>query len=544
MLEVHAYELACLRELFVRFSDESNPAVGRKDHIGYLGGYLDHFGCRSVVVETDYIDRDYLEDFAAYHVRSFREYRRHCARLHFFTVPLTLEELQAAIVGDDVNLTEWRRAYLGFLVLKPLPTTVIGRTCLRPYEQQDEQAERHYPPVCGQHVDLCGLGFEVTTLPFQEQDRDVAACASSALWSVFQATGRRFQHAIPSPVAITAAATRSGHEERVLPNAKGLSPRQMGDAIRAVGLEPHVIDLSATQPPGERLKKDAKEKEEALKRLSLRIAVAAYLRAGIPCLLLVRLYRRSADATEWKGGHAVAVSGYHITDDPPLPYGETGTLFAGTRIDRIYVHDDQVGPFARMRFDAKGQLSTSWLGAPSAREEMVAEPTSLIVPLYHKIRIPLEKVWGIALQLDALLELLGRTFDAPPEVGARVVWDIELSDIAGLRSQIRAADLDIQLKLKLLTRPLPRFIWRLKALGSDSRALFELLLDPTDLLQGHLYLDIVPYVPSVVQFLGMAAQLLDRSGDQDLSSRVIREAFAEHAPTVPIASEEEEELAE
>ena len=49
-------------------------------------------------------------------------------------------------------------------------------------------------------------GLRVKSLSFQEQDHEVAACATSALWSIFHGTGKMFQHPILSPVEITKVA--------------------------------------------------------------------------------------------------------------------------------------------------------------------------------------------------------------------------------------------------------------------------------------------------------------------------------------------------
>ncbi|VAW67878.1 hypothetical protein MNBD_GAMMA09-185, partial [hydrothermal vent metagenome] len=66
------------------------------------------------------------------------------------------------------------------------------------------------------------------------------------------------------------------------------------------------------------------------------------------------------------------------------------------RINKIYAHDDQAGPFARMEFDEKKSelngkeyvaLKTSWFdGNGRALTDL------LIAPLYNKIRIPFEVV--------------------------------------------------------------------------------------------------------------------------------------------------------
>src|SRR5438874_9994382 len=50
----------------------------------YLGLYLSQLGCKSVLIESHYIDRDYLLDLTLYYSRSLRSYPNYCYRLHFF----------------------------------------------------------------------------------------------------------------------------------------------------------------------------------------------------------------------------------------------------------------------------------------------------------------------------------------------------------------------------------------------------------------------------------------------------------------------------
>ncbi len=50
----------------------------------YFGEYLAHLNCKTVLVETHYIDRDYMYDTATFYARNLRSYRNFCQRLHFF----------------------------------------------------------------------------------------------------------------------------------------------------------------------------------------------------------------------------------------------------------------------------------------------------------------------------------------------------------------------------------------------------------------------------------------------------------------------------
>jgi hypothetical protein len=174
-------------------------------------------------------------------VRCFTEYKRKCTRFRFFDKEFNQEEFDALLKGTTGRVSRefLQEAYLGFIVIKPLPQTPKGGTCLRTYPPDGDR--RHFPITQDYEPSLFGIPLKVNTLLFQEQDKVVAACATSALWSVFQGTGRLFDHPIPSPVEITnSSSIYAPLETRILPS-KGLSIYQMTHAIRNVGLEPFLV---------------------------------------------------------------------------------------------------------------------------------------------------------------------------------------------------------------------------------------------------------------------------------------------------------------
>ena len=68
-------------------------------------------------------------------------------------------------------------------------------------------------------------------------------------------------------------------------------------------------------------------------------------------ILGIELWDVSDDTHTSMGFHAVAVTGFSMGGDSPAPIGETQFSLKASRVDKLYVHDDQVGPFARMVFD-------------------------------------------------------------------------------------------------------------------------------------------------------------------------------------------------
>ena len=77
--------------------------VRSKSQIEYLKGYLEdpEIDCKTVMIEYDYIDRDYIEDYAFYYSRCFREVSRKCVRFHFFSNRFDEELWKSVVLRRD-----------------------------------------------------------------------------------------------------------------------------------------------------------------------------------------------------------------------------------------------------------------------------------------------------------------------------------------------------------------------------------------------------------------------------------------------------------
>lgn len=457
--QVQAYSFAGFRELLVQYSDASPQVVDAKLRSRYFPDYFATLGVQTIVVEENYVDHDYLEDFAAYYVKCFHSYRRTCTRLHFFKATFDTDEFCRHLRGESDLREALCQSYAGFIVVRPLPESIIGRTCLATYES--ESGRRRFPTVFLNAANLFGLDLTIKTLPFQEQDHVTAACATSALWSAFQATGRLFHHRLPSPVEITSAATlRMPVRTRVLPNTNGLTIEQMAHAIREVGLEPYFI---AADDPS-----------------VLRAAIHAYVSGGIPPLLVIRLSGEQSGKRSVLGSHAVAVTGYSL---PSVARSRAGAEFQSDSdaIDKLYVHDDQVGPHARMELAGSGDqwhLTTSWgLGGPYANIQ--AQPVALLLPLYNKIRIPFTRPLGDLLEFDSALAALGIS-----AISDTLVWSLRLTTVNRLKAEVlSAAKAYPDLREEILGSALPRFMWHASATNAAG-PVADILFDATDIDSG------------------------------------------------------------
>lgn len=500
--QVFPYSIDKLISLLAEKSIASPRAVSNKFHSVYFKEYFQKLQTKTVVVENDYVDRDFLEDFAGYYVRCFKNYKRYCTRLHFFNSSFGDTDLQNLLKGNptsQLNEEILQNAYLGFVVVRPLPQTIIGRTCLKTYT---DEGRRHFPAIRNYETNLFGFKLNIETLAFQEQDKVVAACATSALWSAFQGTSVLFQHYIPSPVEITKIATTHPiSEKRSFPNIDGLSAEQMAQAIRSLHLETCF--------------------EGVLDPYVLKSNLYAYLRNRIPVIMILNLFdiSKGTDNRDLLGRHTVTITGYSLGHKNAIPYSpkkdgrgnltkgektKDGFLLVASKIDKIYVHDDQVGPFARMEFDnfkmgqTNNSLSTSRIGESKRPNSVRAIPDIMLIPVYHKIRIPFNVIFEAVASFDSVLEILRK--ENKFCFSKRLNWDIFLTENRNLKSSVKLSALKGDYRAKILLQGMPRFMWRASAY-LDNKLKLDLLFDATDIEQGIFFVRAIEYDDTLSLFL-------------------------------------------
>jgi hypothetical protein len=441
----------------------------------YIHSYLTHLKAETIIVEEEYTDGDFLDDVANYYVKSFKDIPRRCRRLHFFRQKFTSEAFERALLGGDAETGEGERdtgapatkkaptvlssedlqnSYLGFVVVRPLPKAIIGRTVLATYD--NDSGRRHYCATKEYEAHLFGIRLSVRSLAYQQQDTVLAACATVSLWSAFQKTAELFGTITPTPATITRAANHSFYDTRPLPS-RGLRTEQMARAIRDVGLEPELVECGPYVP--------------------LLSVLYGYLQLGLPVVLGIDI--------EGLGGHAVTVTGYSLRPTPQLTAEELATVAVpriGVRVDEFYVHDDGIGPFARIkaryRVPTKADESAIYFEGDWLHEDGVTprklDPRMVIAPVYHKIRLRSSDLQQWLVQLHTLADVI----HAPPGSTPALEWRMELTTVNKLKEQWRAASLPQATRRELLLTRLPRFLWQAR-LETAGAPLFDFLFDAT-----------------------------------------------------------------
>ena len=433
----------------------------------YMGIYLDSLGCRTIVHERHYIDRHFIDDFSLFYSRSLRNYPNSCQRLHFFASefgePRWSGLVQRANGGGREEVErELARQYLGFMVIKPLPGSPIGRTVIRTFDHTTPSGRRRdFSAIRRYEVSLAGLSLSVEGLAFQQQDQGVSACATTALWSALQRTAPREHLSSPTPAQITEAASRYMLPEgRALPS-EGLRFDQLCEAVRATGLAP--VLLTSISPPEDRAH------------------MATYLRSGLPVLLGI-LPMEGGEA------HAVCLVGLrwgavHPPTNPHISYRDGSTAVEG-----VYVHDDRLGPYASaplkpttINGDVVTTLELSWPDEQPVEESRLL---GMLIPVPVKLRLS-------AVRLRALAHAVAQTFAVG--IPALAGLEVHTSFCKGASYRAKAYNFNLSLQgLREFTHEtiLSRYIGLIE-LVTDDGPVADVILDATETIPNPSVLAVV-----------------------------------------------------
>lgn len=490
--------------------------IKNKKQIQYIVNYLESLDAKTIVSERVYVDKDYSEDFSSYYVKSFKDYKGYCTRLHFFknefhhkhfTELVKKEESNVSIPKrdqPDVNYTlnskEAKDNYLGFIVIKPLPFTFIGKTCLKSY--QSNVLKKVY------HANLFGLELSVESIAFQEQDRVISACATTAVWSLLHALPERHNKHVPSPSAITLAAIEASDEQiNGFPN-KGLHTAQIISALEKFRLKHHEWDLNAdgavTELGGLPLVQSAYR------------YIDTYISSKIPLLVGLSLFKPSdkhhpatavINGSEYYhvGDHAVCTLGTKLSDNKSF----------------IFVHDDRIGPYVELemsevtaKLDSSDNDTEQKIAFIRTDSKEILIPNVFMVATYPKKRIHLPPINNTCEELltevkeyfgDMVMEaqalLKGnvepdpvkrkeihndkKEFESYKEFVEKVKFKITLQECRDLKSQY-FEDKSIQDK-NILFDSLAHFIWK-ATFEYNNKPFLDLLFDGTDMPNGNAFI--------------------------------------------------------
>jgi hypothetical protein len=317
-----------LRERLRNSAHAIEPAIQR------LIDVLESAGCKGIVIEKQYVDLDFKAGYGRFYYVHHRNTNRWCERIHFFATEVRDEDLY-------LMTQETKNGYMGYTVVRPLPTHKAGRTVLNEsiigaMFPQLHVSETRYLTCSAMHtVNLAGNKIEFRGAPWMQQDKLIAACASTAIWT----TNWHMCHLYPNDfrrfttTQITDFAVRfSMATGRGMPS-DGLQVEQMVSALHAMGYEPF-LKIPETS-------------------LTCKRTVYHYIESGIPIIAIVVF--PNGRGLEY---HAVTIVGHTLNQSRPTNKPTTSNFrgrlrlhdYTSDYVPRFIAQDDSGGPFRFVEF--------------------------------------------------------------------------------------------------------------------------------------------------------------------------------------------------
>ena len=458
----------------------NSKVVSNKNHFIYFKGYLgdDGLKARTIVVEEDYVSKDFLQDYASYYALCFEKYPKFCNRVHFFSNEFDLDSFQEIISGQEIDNLDFWNNYLGFVVVKPIPTKIIGYSVLKTYESGEDFDSRNFWGVREYEIHLFGNKVSIRSLAFQEQDSVLAACATTAIWSMLNKASIDFHTVLKSPSQITKDADNvSPDGSRLFPN-KGLNLLQICQAIFYSGL------VSEVKQADSRVLKPGIYNGNVISSLYMKKILNAYSPIGIPLIFVINVPNNGG-----YGLHAIAVSGFKQSA-PKSISPTTDVSWLASNIEKFYAHDDQWGPFARIDFLSDCEIETPWtIFNPGKQPTYV---THIVIPIYPKVRISYEDIEVIVLGLDAILTIFFND-----TIVADLVWNIQIDYSENFKNRLKTANLEKEEVLNRIVRSMPKYLWVASCYIAGHKVL-EFTFDATNVNNGMFGDDVICYLePSI-----------------------------------------------
>lgn len=518
-IAVVKYSRAYLHDLVRHLTGwDQRSEVSDKVQLNYLCSYLevDHISAKTIVLESEYVDRHYLEDYSEYYARCFPSHPRKCARLHFFSHTFSEPDFISALESNDSNFAEkLSKHYLGYVVVRPIPHTFLAKVCLIRYFELSKNKKCKLIAIPNE-VSLFGIKLSVEAAPFLEQDKVVSVCATSALWMFFNSSSHKMNGDLPSPSAITKSATGVAFDgARTFPNT-GLSPTQVVRSLKYFGFEPMIFNVENDF-------------------LDFREILFGYIKNDIPVLIAGSIYqkRKIDGVVKYIGDHLVCALGYRLTDQSQTPAKDSMSL-TSHKIGKIYVHDDRYGPYLRVSLpqtqfeyiSKDNKLTTSEGLELSIFQSDTTEyfvPDLVIVGVYHKIRLTYFDIRKMNESFFFYLqESKGRIENALSQLDINTQEFNHLNNIGELLDSFLHATFEIALtsntdiktevlnskefftfngslgKSSCLLQSMPKYIWRCRIYACEKNAakgeiIADILFDATEVAQGQVLVGYITY---------------------------------------------------
>ncbi len=434
----------------------------------------------------------------------------------------TFSKLLSQQVLNNDNDEFWQKHYLGFIMIKPIPDSLIGYTLLKTYGASDQ---RNFWGTKTYTIHFLGNTIKIDALAFQQQDSILGACATMAIWSMFHKVCETPYINLKTSGQITKeTGIIAPNGNRLIPN-KGLDIPQIATSITKNGLQTEVRWNDNVNPNTHNIE-DTIDFNGYIKKM-----VNAHYRVGIPIILGFAPYKNSMQQL-----HAVTICGHNLDQVPSLKSTkpQEGIAWEANSITKLYVHDDQWGPYARFYFAGNDEIDTPWSFHLKSKSRGIT--VALIVPVYPKIRISYDDIEPVILALNEIVEIGLKKY----RLKGDLIWDLYLQNNHDFKAAIlndeklnKSNPYDLSIIQHTLNSRFPEFIWRAGCRVADNY-LFEFVFDATGSVKSMLCLDAFSYYKELNQIVAnMFTEVLEtarnsRSKKVNILSNAYLNFFVQH----------------
>lgn len=398
-------------------------------------------GVHAILVEKEYLDKDYRSTYYNYYAKKGRNYRADCLRLHFFDELVSFDEDTLDLVSPDGKLQDH---YFGYVVIRPTLLATIGRSVLSP---DIRKGARGHTIQSKHKVHVLGRDLYVWGFPSMDQHIDISVCAHAACWSILRHYSERFskhREFLVHDITLLAHPFDPGG----LVPANGLAMNEAERVFHAAGTYPLVVT------------KDELDPKFFYRQL------LAYVESGFP--LFVAMDGRQ---------HAVVVVGHAWkTVLPPISAPEP--RHAWDQVERLVLVDDNRLPY--LCVDAEGTAATT--------DTYSAEDfDQFIVPLPEKVFYPADAVEKYATKFA---EALSSKIAIP--AADELIIRYFVTTLASLRRYVREnrSQFDATFVRAVMQFPTSQFVWIVEytsaAEWAQGRIVARAVLDATASLRDPL----------------------------------------------------------
>jgi len=361
---------------------------------------------KSVLIEHNYIDKDYRSTYYNFYAKKGQSYRADCVRLHFFDETVTYDSNLLKLACPDNKLSHH---YFGYMVLRPTGIATIGRSVLSPTVRKGASG---FIITADHKVHLLGHKLIATGFPSMDQHVDISVCAHAACWSILRHYSEKFniyREFHTHDITLMAQHFNPGG----LVPSKGLEVSHAERVLQAAGTFPVLVSSTASTTDPD---------------LPFYRQLSAYVDSGFP--LFAAMHSES---------HAIAVVGYDWKKSTATT--KAGMRFAWDEIESLVVIDDNYLPY---------------LSVPKTTGKLysVNDIDTFLVALPEKIFYPADAVDQLAPKIFKLTLI-----KLPEKDGTIIRYFVTTGSALRRFMRDRESEFDPELIKTVMSLPFAQFIW-------------------------------------------------------------------------------------